>query len=58
MLDRNTGSVSRSSWRPLLIALGEMQGEAGVNELARRLELHKSTTSRLPPRTLLRKRIG
>jgi DNA-binding IclR family transcriptional regulator len=52
MLDRNTvRSVDRAA--SLLIALGEMQGEAGVNELARRLELHKSTTSRLLS-TLLR----
>jgi DNA-binding IclR family transcriptional regulator len=46
MLDRNTvRSVDRAA--SLLIALGEMQGEAGVIELARRLGLHKSTASRL-----------
>ena len=38
-------SVDRAA--SLLIALGEFQGEAGVTELARRLELHKSTASRL-----------
>ncbi len=38
-------SVDRAA--SLLLALGEFQGEAGVTELARRLELHKSTASRL-----------
>jgi len=38
-------SVDRAA--SLLIALGESQGDAGVTELARRLELHKSTASRL-----------
>ena len=33
--------------QPLLLALGESAGEAGVTELARRLGLHKSTASRL-----------
>ena len=34
-------SVDRAA--SLLLALGEFQGEAGVTELARRLDLHKST---------------
>jgi IclR family acetate operon transcriptional repressor len=38
-------SVDRAA--SLLIALGEMDGEAGVSELARILGLHKSTASRL-----------
>ena len=38
-------SVDRAA--SLLIALGEMPGEAGVTELARVLGLHKSTASRL-----------
>ena len=38
-------SVDRAA--ALLLALGEVQGEAGVTELARRLGLHKSTASRL-----------
>jgi DNA-binding IclR family transcriptional regulator len=46
MYDRNlVRSVDRAA--SLLIALGEMDGEAGVIELARRLDLHKSTASRL-----------
>ena len=46
MLDRNVvRSVDRAA--SLLLALGEMQREAGVIELARRLEIHKSTASRL-----------
>lgn len=38
-------SVDRAA--ALLLALGDSRGEAGVTELARRLGLHKSTTSRL-----------
>lgn len=38
-------SVDRAA--SLLLALGEIPGEAGVTELARRLGLHKSTASRL-----------
>lgn len=38
-------SVDRAA--ALLIALGDLDGEAGVTELARRLGLHKSTASRL-----------
>ena len=38
-------SVDRAA--ALLIALGDVPGEAGVTELARRLGLHKSTASRL-----------
>jgi DNA-binding IclR family transcriptional regulator len=38
-------SVDRAS--ALLLELGELPGEAGVTELARRLGLHKSTASRL-----------
>lgn len=38
-------SVDRAA--ALLLALGEVQGAAGVTELARRLGLHKSTASRL-----------
>ena len=46
MIDGNAvRSVDRAA--SLLIALGELAGEAGVTELARRLGLHKSTASRL-----------
>jgi IclR family transcriptional regulator, acetate operon repressor len=38
-------SVDRAA--SLLLALGELQGEAGVSELARAIGLHKSTASRL-----------
>jgi IclR family transcriptional regulator, acetate operon repressor len=38
-------SVDRAA--SLLLALGELQGEAGVTELARSIGLHKSTASRL-----------
>lgn len=38
-------SVDRAA--ALLVALGDVPGEAGVTELARRLGLHKSTVSRL-----------
>lgn len=46
LLDGNAvRSVDRAA--ALLLALGELAGEAGVTELARRLGLHKSTASRL-----------
>src|SRR4026209_726428 len=50
VLDGNAvRSGDRAAARPaaLLLAPGDVQGEAGVTELARRLGLHKSTASRL-----------